>query len=203
MIALLAVLLQSPASVTVPQLSEPQRPGAASVGASSPSLASTGGKARGDLASAPEQLGAAGPTADASPALSSLRQGRTLAAAAVEGRDRCDASSGQSDSRLCRERVETRAGEFATPGAAPVTAEGRLLLLTQPQGGVVMTAAGASRQLGGTAADVERAAGAAAGELAAVISRTQAGAPPTASTADPTGGALPSGVPSVVVTGPR
>lgn len=206
---LVAALAQSPAAVTVPQLSQPRQAGAASIAGDASSPASPLAPGRGDLAAAPAQVGESARSVEPAPALSTRAQGRAVGTAAVGGRDRCDPASRAADSALCRGRVETRAGEFDAPAPAPVTAEGRLLLLTRPQGEPPMTPTGASRRLGGTAADVERAAGTAAGELAAAISQQQStsntqltpngGTPVTT----PTSGVLPPGVPSVVVTQPR
>ncbi len=206
LLLLLALAQAAPGAVAMPQLSEARQPGAASVAGDG---APSGARERERLAQPPQQVETGRRSAEAAPALSNSAQGRALATAPVGGRDRCDAASAAA-SPLCRDRVEARAGEFSAPTATPVTAEGRLLLLTQPQGNAqAMTATGASRRLGGTAADVERAAGSVAGELAAAISQTQGGAsaqvtPAGGSPASPpTAGLLPAGVPSVVVTTPR
>ncbi len=184
------------AAVAMPQVSAPDR--STSVGAPSdvPSaaLSARPPRGRGDLVSTGAPIGEGRRTAESSPDVSTRAQGRAVATSAVGGRDRCDAPAA-ADAELCRGRIEARSGEYGKPAATPVTAEGRLLLLTQTQP-AVMTTEVARRRLGGTSQDVDFLAGAAAGQLAAAISQTN----PKADVV-PNGGS-PTAAPNATVLNP-
>ena len=186
------------ASVSVPQLSFPERAGVVATSQADTSAVARSRSEREALVSAGAPIGEGRRTAEASPALSTRAEGRAVHAAPVGGHDRCDAP-GEAETRLCRDRLEARAGEYQKPGAAPVTAEGRLLVLTDPQPGS-LTMNEAARRLGG-APGLDSLAGGAASELAGAISSTrgdtsQAGPANTGAAAT----ALPAGVPAVVLT---
>ena len=206
-LALLAALLLAPtgaafaqsgaAAVTVPQLTAPERRGVVATSQADPSAAANTRREREALVSAGAPIGEGRRTAEASPPLSTRAEGRAVRAAPVGGHDRCDAP-GQADTRLCRDRLEARADEFHKPAAAPVTAEGRLLVLTDPQPGP-MTMNEAARRLGG-APGLDSLAGGAASELAGAISSTRGDTSQTGPTnTGATATALPAGVPAVVL----
>lgn len=194
----LALLLQSATSVAVPQLSQTER-GAVAVGQTdSAALAGGSTRARGELATAPSQIGDQQRTAASAPALSTSRQSRSVATQAVGGYDRCDPALSSSASTECKHALETRSGEYASPGAAPVTAEGRLLLLTDPQPGPNSVDA-TTRRLG-NAQGLDALAGSAANDLAGAINGTRGATNATTLNVAPgTTTALPAGVPSAVV----
>ena len=58
---------------------------------------------------------------------------RTLTIPPAVGSDRCDTRESGATAEMCRRRIETRAGQYSRPSAAPVTPEARLLLLTNPR----------------------------------------------------------------------
>jgi len=63
--------------------------------------------------------------------ISTPADSRALSTEALTGADTCD-SQARSHTELCGKRLESRAGEFARPRPAQVSAEGRLLLLINP-----------------------------------------------------------------------
>jgi len=176
-------------SVSVPQLSDPQAEGVLAPEGSS--LATTARGARGELAAAPAQVGEGGPTAESAPALSSRAESRAVGVGALGGHDRCDVEPGAARPAECANAIETRAGQYTKPGAAPVTPEARLLLLTDPDQGP-MTADSAVRRTGTSDAQVDALAGAAAGVVANAVSSPKSSAPATAGVS-----------PSTVVVGPH
>jgi len=129
----------------------------------------------------------------ASPEISTRADGRVVATAPVEGDDRCDPARGAPRTEACRQRLETRAGDYRRPEAASVTAEGRLLLLVSPN-----TSASTSRPLAGTTGLT--APDGPAGQLAEAL-REQATQDASASAAAAAAkqNALPAGVPPIVV----
>ena len=191
---LFVALLQSPSSVTVWQLSAPDRPGEAT--ASQTPAAALDRRGRENLVSAGAPIGDGRRTAESAPDLSTRAQGRALASSAIGGQDRCQPDTAAAASDLCRRRIEARSGDYGRPGAAPVTAEGRLLVLSDPQGRA-QTLDGATRRLGGSPM-VDALAGSAAAQLAGAIDPQRAAAAATGATAT-----LPAGVPSAVVVSPR
>ena len=117
------------------------------------------------------------------------------------GRDRCDAP-GAADTPLCRQRLEARAAEYGKAGPAPVTAEGRLLILTDPQR-PAQSVDQATRRLG-SAPGVDALAGSAASTIAGVLNGMTSGATsPSGASASTSATALPAGVPSSVVVSPH
>jgi hypothetical protein len=67
--------------------------------------------------------------------LSSPSAGRTGAIEAVAGKDRCDpAIISAKRTTVCKEVIESRAGEFARPNATQLSPEQRLLLTRELQG---------------------------------------------------------------------
>lgn len=192
-----------PASVTVPQLSAPDRPGAAAAPAQADAPASALDRSgRENLVSAGAPIGEGRRTAEAAPDLSTRAQGRAVGVAAVGGVDRCEPNTPAADTELCRRRLEARAGEFNKAGAAPVTPEARLLILSDPQN-QPQTFDAATRRLGGSP-QADALAGSAAQTLAGAIDPARgASSGMTAAAAGGAATALPAGVPSTVVIGPR
>ena len=193
-----------PASVTVPQLSSPGRDRVTSGPAETQAASALDRKERETLVDAGSIPTDARRSAEASPDLSTRAQGRAIGAAAIGGRDRCDSpASVTAQTELCRRRIEARAGDYAKPGAAPVTAEGRLLVLSEPPM-APQSLDSATRRLGG-AAPVDALAGSAAAQLAGAIDPQRAGsaAPATATGTGAAASALPAGLPPSVVFTPR
>lgn len=198
-----AALAQSGAAITVPQLSQSQRIGAAQIEGDA---GSTSARSRAESVSSPVQVGSRSRSTESAPALSNSAQGRSVGVTALGGRDRCNPALAGSDTEACRRRIETRSGDYARVTAAPVTAEGRLLLLTQNQP-PPMTPDSAARRLAGSPAELETLAGTAAGQLAGVLSQptTQPDAAPNAGQplVTPFLTALPPGAAPVIVAPPR
>lgn len=131
--------------------------------------------------------------------VSSRADSRALAVAPVVGTDRCDAAAPRDRSDFCRHRLEARMDHPERPAAAPITAEGRLLLLVSPNGMGTPTDR-ASRQLG--AASGLNAPNGPAEQLAGAL-QDRKPAQDAASTAASAKGtdqsALPSNVPTIAV----
>lgn len=89
---------------------------------------------------------------------------------AVQGVDRCDPVLGKPTPD-CGQLAQAGAGASA-PGAAPVTAEARLLMLTQPPT-TLLTADGVSRQLSRPTSQLDTVAGSAASALASALQEGQ------------------------------
>ena len=134
--------------------------------------------------------------------ISTRADGRTLASSPVGGADRCDSVAKSLRRGVCRRPLESRAGDYTRPRAAPVTAEGRLLLLTNA--GTNPTASDPSG--GAMGASGFNAANGPAEQLAGAL-QDRAASQDNALTnpnSDPTGsGTLPPGVPTIVVVPPR
>lgn len=114
-----------------------------------------------------------------------------LATPPIAGSDMCDRTADDGRGELCRRRLEARAGEFRRPSAAPVTPEGRLLLLTGRASGTAQleTITGLNDPNGP------------AEQLAGAL-QSQAAMDPSANGSRPTQdatGPIPSGVPPVVI----
>lgn len=117
----------------------------------------------------------------------------------LTGSDRCEPGAALSNSQICEQRIERRAGQFGAPIAAPVTAEGRLLLLMTPTG--QQAADNAARRIGDGGSNLNDFVGQAAGQVATALGQ-QGGAPAPASDAAPYGPQAPSGLPATVVINP-
>ena len=126
--------------------------------------------------------------------VSDRADGRALATAPIGGSDRCDATGRADRSDLCRQRIEARAGQYGRPRAVPVSPEARLMLLIDPKGPTLANGrqAGAVSGLNDPGGPAEQLAGA----LRDRAARDADGAAQGRST---DAGAVPPGVPAVVV----
>ena len=183
-----AAAAQTAPSVTVPQLSKPERGGAALAPADAAAPASA--RRSSDLTTGAAQVGEARPTAEPPPPLSSRAESRAVGSARIGGTDRCDAQARGPEPAICDHPIEARAADYVAPGAAALTAEARLLILSQRQGSRVTTPS--------TPGDlrVDNLTGATAAEIAATVSQTSrapGGLPEPATSAGAPGVAITPG----------
>lgn len=113
----------------------------------------------------------------------------------VVGTDICEQSGQRSPSDLCRQRIETRAAQFARPRAQPVSSEGRLLIVTDPNGRAGGQSVGQRAVDGRDASGLDAISGQLAGALQTVDAATQMPGDPGAAAPS----ALPAGAPPIVV----
>ena len=182
---------QSPASVTAPQVT-PRRAG---YEVRMPLIVGNEGTGRPDAA--PAQVGNGARSATATAPLSTTAQGRAVGVSPATGSDRCESDPALAQTELCRRRIESRAAQYDAPAAAPVTAEGRLLMLMTP--GASDATAESARRLGEAGPNLQDFVGAAAGQVATALGQPSAGAAPSA---DPAPHGAPGGLPSTVVINP-
>lgn len=123
------------------------------------------------------QLSSDAPSAEASAALSSRREGRPEAVAHLPGDDRCDPAIGEARGKaVCANAIETRAAEFTRPDPTRLTPEQRLLIAQRAQE-ITAGADAAVRRIGRNAIDPDDAA---AQGLASIVlpAPTQTAPPP-------------------------
>lgn len=188
-------------SVTVPQLSAPDRAGEATAPLQADTAATLDRRGREALVSPGAPIGEGRRTAEAAPDLSTQAQGRALSTAPVGGQDRCDPASAAADTLMCRQRLEARAAEFSKAGAAPVTAEGRLSILTDSQS-QTQTVDQATRRLG-SSSTMDNLAGSASSTIAGVLAGVNGAAGATGAPASNPVPTLPAGTPTGVVLTPH
>lgn len=124
--------------------------------------------------------------------ISTRAEGRALATAPVAGDDSCDPPRSFKRSAICGKRLETRVNGYIRPGAAPITPEGRLLLLISPGNSRAATTVG-GRQIETSGLNDPNGAGEQlAGALQEKIAEDAAAA------AGAKVGPLPAGVPPIV-----
>lgn len=61
--------------------------------------------------------------------ISTRAESRAVDTPPLAGRDGCDPVGGRASLEICRHKIETRVSDYARPRNAPVTPEGRLLML--------------------------------------------------------------------------
>lgn len=187
---------QAPASVAIPQISRgPASPAGQTVRIPAITGVGANGPRRSDAASAPAQVGNGVRPATAVQPLSSTAQGRAVAAPALTGSDRCEPGAALAASQICEQRLEYRADQFGVTTAAPVTAEGRLLMLMAPNGRLANDAG----RIGDGGPDLRDFVGQAAGQVSTALG--QQGAAP-ATPADAAARQTPAGLPATVVINP-
>jgi hypothetical protein len=188
---------QSPASVAIPQISRgPAGPAGQAVRIPAITGAGANGQRRSDAASAPAQVGNGVRPATALQALSSPAQGRAVDVPALTGADQCEPGASLSTSKICEQRLEYRADQFGVTSAAPVTAEGRLLMLMAPNARQGPDAAG---RIGDGGPDLRDFVGQAAGQVSTALD--QQGAAPSIP-AEAAARQTATGLPATVVINP-
>lgn len=184
----------SPSSVAIPQIAPN---GAGASASSSVHVPAIEPGRRPDAAAAPAQVGNGARSATAAAPLSTPADGRVVRLAPLTGQDSCETDPALARTELCRQRIETRANSYTAPAAAPVTAEGRLMVLIAPGGSD--TSADPARRLGETGPNLQDFVGQAAGQVAAALGQ---GVPATGGSADSSPFQTPGGLPSTVLINP-
>lgn len=192
-----AAAAQSPASVSMSQIAP--APGPVGQAVRVPAITGVGvnGGPRSNAASAPTQVGGGARTATAPPALSSAAQGRAVGVPVLTGADGCEPGSALAGSQICEQRIETRADQYPAPTAAPISAEGRLLMLMTPAS---QGTADDARRIGESGSNLQDFVGQAAGQVAAVLGSQQAASTPEGGPYAPY--AASRGLPPTVVINP-